>query len=354
MSATKVEADGLAREELITMAKKRASGPSPYGKPPPHLHNATHPALANMDQRFAPHKRWEKMAYPAIEIAGLPKAGTSQLYKILSQRPDIRGFQRSKETCFENAIPKGYETSSKEEQLYVWHENVYNKRTKSGVHASMKTVNGCIKSSDVILRYQYIKPINPRIIVLLRDPADWLWAAWNFWIVPELDENTDFRTNWAVKEHHYRSPELFHEIVAAGSKTTLFRSRFHGFRDISIQRNRELIAAVGRENVLVMKGEDMRPEVVDAPGGFLDRLSNFTGLDRSLYGKEIFSITNCNDHKGTRANCGSKSSSAYEIAGNREMLPQTRELIYLHFLEECKIWAQEFGVEYPNCLNVLQ
>ena len=111
---------------------------------------------------------------------------------------------------------------------------------------------------------------------------------------------------------------------------------------------------VGKENVLLLKSEDMQPQVVNATGGFLDKLSAFTGLDRSLYtNKYLFRISNCNSQKGADSNCGTKTSSAYEIAGNREMLPETRELIYLYFWEECKIWASEFGVDYPACVNVL-
>jgi hypothetical protein len=114
------------------------------------------------------------------------------------------------------------------------------------------------------------------------------------------------------------------------------------------------MSLVGKGNVLVLKGEDMLPEFVNATGGVLDKLSNFTGLDRSKFGKGIFVIRNCNDNKGAQSKCDNKPSSAYAIAGGREMLPQTRELIYLRWWEECKIWARDFGVEYPDCLNVLQ
>jgi hypothetical protein len=92
--------------------------------------------------------------------------------------------------------------------------------------------------------------------------------------------------------------------------------------------------------------------VVEQPGGLLDRLSSFSGLDRTLFrGSGLRTIINCNDRKGTGNNCGNRTSSAYKIAGYGKMLESTRSLIYLHFQQECQIWAQEFGVNYPACLN---
>jgi hypothetical protein len=117
---------------------------------------------------------------------------------------------------------------------------------------------------------------------------------------------------------------------------------------------RRLVAAFGRNNVWFGRNEDMLPDVVDKKGGFLDKLSNFTGLGRGGFATSSFkSIHNCNDHKGKTANCGTKKSSGYAIAGHRAMLPETRQLIYLYFYEECKLWKEEFGIIYPDCLNAM-
>ena len=126
------------------------------------------------------------------------------------------------------------------------------------------------------------------------------------------------------------------------------------FRNLSVGGIHRLWTAIGEENIVFLKSEDMRPDVVNATGGFLDKLSAFTGLDRSTYGDRIFQYSNCNDSKGSGSSCGSVSSSAYDIAGGRDMLPETRDLVYLYFWEECKIWSKEFGVHYPDCVNVMQ
>ena len=85
------------------------------------------------------------------------------------------------------------------------------------------------------------------------------------------------------------------------------------------------------------------------------QVSAFTGLDRNGFNANITGhLTNCNAHKGSKAACqDSQHSGAYAITGHRDMLPETRRLIYLQFWEECKIWKNEFGIEYPDCLNVV-
>jgi hypothetical protein len=127
------------------------------------------------------------------------------------------------------------------------------------------------------------------------------------------------------------------------------------YQRFTINSPRKLIGLYGRENVLFVRNEDMLPEVVDKQGGVLDQISNFTGLDRSQYDPSTYSVvTNCNDNKGMKSVCGKTRSSSYALSGGREMLPETRTLIYMRFWEECKIWNEEFGVMYSDCLNVIE
>jgi hypothetical protein len=115
---------------------------------------------------------------------------------------------------------------------------------------------------------------------------------------------------------------------------------------------REMIAAFGKDNILFAKSEDMLPGVVQT-SGFLEKLGSFVNIKAVGFPKSEWStFHNCNANPGKDEDCSTKTS-AYSIAGGREMLPATRRLIYMHFHEECKILAKEFGVEYPRCLNVL-
>jgi hypothetical protein len=210
-----------------------------------------------------------------------------------------------------------------------------------------------------ILRSRYLKiRERKRFLFLFRDPADWLWAVFNFWFREDLDSNTGKkpkrRGQWATEGEQYRSPMLFHELIASCAHGgTIAGVSLLGHRRETVETPRLLIQAFGRENLFFGRNEDMLPDVVDRKDGFLDQLSNFTGLERGGFTNEATSgFHNCNDNKGNSANC-TRKNSAYAIAGQQSMLPETRQLIYLHFQEECKLWQSEFGIEYPACLNAM-
>jgi hypothetical protein len=235
-------------------------------------------------------------------------------------------------------------------ELYLCYESLFSGETPSGVldPTKKKIVNACYWINDIEISYHYLRPQGKKSIFLFCDPADWLWSAFNFWRIHEIDPE---EYGWTESGENYRSPEFFHELVASGEKTKwglYSREYYHMF---TINSPRKLIALFGRENVLFVRNEGMLPEVVDKEGGVLDQLSNFTGLDRSQFDHKTYSVvTNCNNMKGMKSVCNKTRSSSYALSDGREMLPETRQLIYMQFWEECKIWARKFGVCYPDCL----
>jgi len=357
----------LRKQELIQLAIQRSSSAE---KQQQKVGNQTIINPFDFDSKFAPRDEWfdntqnSNTVFPNIDIVGFPKSGTSQLYNILSNRIDAKRFHpTNKEYC--SHASQGKSNQEIKEKLFYWHKQLYDETNKSNNQVNnnnnaleekkLVTINGCIDIDDAIIRHQYLKPTNQKFIVLFRDPAEWMWAAWNFWTDKNIDQVLGLPENWATPESNYRSPELFHEIFLAGpTKLIQFAQKFGPFRRLSDKKVQLLRTVVGEENVLMMRSEDMKPDVVNSTGGFLDKLSNFTGLDRSLYGDDIFSISNCNSKKGARENCGNTASSAYKITGDREMLHETRELVYIYFWEECKMWARDFGIEYAACVHVIQ
>jgi len=320
------------------------------------------------------------LAYANIEIAGMPKAGTSHLYNLLTQRPDTIRFWGGKEYCAGKGKLFVTPTLS---QLHKFHDRAFtrnsNEREKRRSQQReddepLVSVNGCIYLPDAIGRYEYLwgdagssseggggggeqegrkkHQQQQKFVILLRDPADWLWSAWNFWIQPSFDV-TVLQHDWADYKVNYRSPELFHELLLAGPDGILdFPGHAETFRRIGEEEIRRLRELAGTENVLVLKNEDMRPDLASANGGLLDVLSDFTGLNRSLFDDDLVqSYSNCNDKPGEKQRCTS-APSGYEIDGNRPMLPESRELVYLYFRQECRYWSKELNVHYPDCVNV--
>jgi hypothetical protein len=325
-----------------------------------------HPALVPMDRRYKSSPSWTD-TIADLNIVGIPKAGTSQLYRILLSHSRVRALEtKDKEFCMSRGphmakiaaysrLPPNPSARPTPEQLVVqqhlhtFYQALHQRLHNRNMPVNTMTVNGCLWPFDVELSYHYIRPTNKKYLFLFRDPADWLWAVFNFWQQEMLD--TTYKPGaWVKTGISYRTPELFHEIIASGEETRA------GQRFVNLARDATMTAIKLRHmvgsNALYLRNEDMLPERVAEPGGFLDRLSNFTGLERSAFDISTYSVmTNCNDAKGDRSKCGTTRSSAYAIAGGREILPETRALIYLRFQQECKLWYREFGIYYPECVH---
>lgn len=370
-----VHSHQIASRRDIAIERAR-HGPAEYDNI--RVFRKNHPALVPLDPRYTPSLDWDvDVAIPDIAIVGLAKAGTTQLFRVLTSHPNATNFvEGHKEFClpyelyetFENAwddqpvdtkrLNPTVRQSDAQKMLYEFHESNFFSEPEQMVQPKTQlTVNGCYHNWDTEITRHYLLPFakkrDQKYIVLFRDPADLLWSAFNFWKIPGLDPG-DLEEGWAEEGEDYRSPELFHELVLAGNMTYWWGHEIKDYyRQESVRNPRKLLGMFGADNVLFLRNEDMLPSVVAKKRGALDRVSDFTGLDRDGFAEYSYSnVANCNDK--AMQNCGESRSSAYRIAGNREMLPESRTLIYLIFLEECKIWKRDFGIEYPDCLNVLE
>lgn len=328
-----------------------------------------HPALVPLLPQYQPDPAWRDSAYYTdFNVVGLAKAGTSQLYRILAQHADAQPLHPTeKEFCMLGAVHTLWELQdvtstidARKEQvqanLFRWHSGLA--AILQNLPSKKPTVNGCVNWHDLWLHLHYARPTNKKYFVLLRDPADWLFSTYNFWI----DEALDSRLNgnekeWADSKKHYRSPELFHELIVSDTRTRSGANMLIGLKQSTAVYGKRLVQLVGRDQVLFLRNEDLLPERIDVPGGALDQVSDFTGLHRGKFHQQgLHSFANCNDAKGFTQECNDDKASrgVYEISGNRTMLEATRRFIYYNFWEECKIWAKEFGIYYPDCLNVME
>jgi hypothetical protein len=327
-----------------------------------------HPGLSPMAPQFQPDPAWRQSKFPDINIVGLAKGGTSQLYKILVSHPETIPFRKGlKEECLIgleiledwNGFVPGRQPTSKQLILQKSLFNAFQRvSNNSGTSPFKQSVNGCLMEHKWSVVHQYIQPPQEKkYIIALRDPAEWLWAGYNFWTNSKVDAFTSaINWGWTNPARNYRSPEMFHELVASSYATNLYNQSMKLLEDSFLASPWKYDGMVGRENILFIRNEDMLPGVVEQKGGVLDRISEFTGLDRDGFDPNIFgSIVNCNDVKGgVSGGCGATKSSAYEITGGRSMLPETRTLIYLRFHEECKLWSERYNAVYTDCLNVLE
>jgi len=124
----------------------------------------------------------------------------------------------------------------------------------------------------------------------------------------------------------------------------------------SVLSIRRLISLVGRSNLIILKNEDLIPNKIQERGGILEILSEATNLAKDGFNHTILhSRSNCNNHKGFGERCTEEShqSGGYPVTHDRPMLDATRRFIYLQWHAECKVWAEEFNIFYPDCLSAI-
>lgn len=360
---------------IIEAAKNRAIEFDSLVDPTLSMLAKGHPSFRDMNETHKPEPQWTKNHFADVNIFGLPKSGTSQLYFVLTSHPKMRAFHSQPEFCFnigdhavnaaiqhlkppgivdQRGLPLEMRTAnfvnespdvSSLPQMDDWKFLNHNE-TEGNL-----TVNKCLSPHKFFLQRQYLQA-QGKVIVLLRDPADLLWASWNYWSRPSDMVRGD-QNGWTSSTNQYRSPELFHELLLSVDRFGPAHELLTFVRTINMGPLRVLAETVDPSDVLVLKTEDLNPENVET-SGLVDTLAKFLGVPKEGFNTSILhSYTNCGDDKGIKLCSGGKGgTSAYEITGNRPMLEKSRELVYLHFAEECKMWKEKFGVSYDGCLTV--
>ena len=137
--------------------------------------------------------------------------------------------------------------------------------------------------------------------------------------------------DWASAENQYRSPELFHEMLLAGSDRFGPTAELIGkYRDRIANMFTRVIAAAAAaddsKSVMVFKTEDMTPDRIRS-SGLLEKLADFLEVPLDGFNTTVVeSFSNCGNSRGVDSKC-TETSSAYAIAGNRPMLEESRDLV---------------------------
>ena len=294
-------------------------------------------------------------SYPDINIVGYPKAGTSHLYRILLGHSRTEGANEKKEFCVHDFV-KNSETidcddSSSSENgnqstLHAYRTVLHRKR--AALNGTQLTVNGCLLGSEEVrLNYRYIPARGEKFIIMLRDPADWVWAMFNYWAIENMDAQYAFGM-LTIPMIHYRSSTLFHEIISSNGAMSVFHGLFEPIRKATYD-SIEMINLVGRQNLLFLKSEDLLPSRIHSLGT-LSRLSTFLSIDIQQFGNESYEMTNCNNEKGTEIVCThSDVVGSYDTSRGVILSENTRKMIFSFCQNACILWREKLDVDYPNC-----
>jgi len=222
--------------------------------------------------KYLPQKNWSH--FPDIWIVGFPKAGTSQLYQLLTHHPAMQAFHHIKELCMDNNIWLDYSQPNEKlyASLYSFHEFMNINMSKAVTTRKKLTVNACLNSKETLLNYMYIQKHyhnassyldHIKLIILLRDPADLLYSRFNFFSNPSVDRIDERPVkSWSYELLDYRSPELFHEFLVSGKKTIYGTLQQIFLNDLFVSVA-SWMHLVGRKKLLMIKSEDISSEARD-------------------------------------------------------------------------------------------
>lgn len=177
-----------AKSDLRASAKARvAQRGSIYNKSmviPKALAQGPFPPFSNLPPLDRPQEKDTPL--PTFQVVGNPKAGTSQLYRILESHPNVSKYSNGKEFCivnpsiFAGKSPMDPDAYKDERIIQAIRQEVlgfYKKKQKN--IAKSTSVNGCLDPIDFLINFHYFgkESFHSKILYLFRDPADWMWAA---------------------------------------------------------------------------------------------------------------------------------------------------------------------------------
>ena len=269
--------------------------------------------------------------YPSIIIPGEPKCGTSAMYSFLTKQVGIQPAKDNKEYC-PGHIPTLY---------------VYLKRFHQ--IPGMIYVNGCLDMQKVVDLHEMLNP-KTIYIIMVRNLSDWMWAVYNFWCRPAIDEDC-ILGEW-TKHGMFRSPTHFHDLLVMDSYSKS-RKLFFSMNFLTTSYTTRIEMA---RNVTGILPFVMASEAMEGP----DRLTHIKRLQNYInthLGTKLnldiahLHLVNTGDHRGEREVAKHISAGLYEISGHQPILPATVEYINSKW-KQCEYISTLAQYSY-NCSTVV-
>lgn len=139
-----------------------------------------------------------EFCYPSINVAGIPKCGTSSMFNFLSKQSGFdEAVKNHKEYCPTKLWGSTYD---------------YFSRFPSRLQLQGKYhhVNGCINPQLNVFVHNLLNPVAIYIIVV-RELSSQIWADYNFWCIKDFDG--DCKPGQHVDNTMYRDPIMFDQLL---------------------------------------------------------------------------------------------------------------------------------------------
>jgi hypothetical protein len=189
--------ESIVAHALALSSERRQRSGAPGAKPWPKQAAASAVIESAWLQGCNAVNAADAKVYPFVHVIGIPKAGTSYLYKLLTSSPYIEPASRHKEYCPSDV---------------KFDKTRYSDGFRLAETMTTRTANGCIDTRQALQLHACVSPFlrfQPKYIMTIRPPDEYQWARYNFW-TNQLDARHS-PGKWTDGDS-YRSPEMFHEL----------------------------------------------------------------------------------------------------------------------------------------------
>lgn len=303
-----------------------------------------------------------------VIVGGFPKCGTSHIHRVLEAHPNIASLAKqigalpNLQREFEEAIfvlANSLQVPSGLPLAQACNQFTHELRTfkECGRLASMirgwynTSMPATLAVTDIFFFEKEMLvtrwPGQVKLLFVVREPADFLWAAYNFWVL--TGEPNGIQDDWTEKGKHVRSPEHFNELVLADGKNESWAPRANKVTGLWFEQIKFVKDVT--TNLLFLKSEDFTDDLE----GILAKMGSFFGVPASLFPDKVaHTHTNSQEvlnQRGPQQFTSKKvKPGLYEISGRRPMLCSTRRFIYSKTRDVCE-QLDSFGVHYGACLG---
>lgn len=292
-------------------------------------------------------KEWRDHCFPSLIVGGFPKCGSSYLFKMLSSHPQVIPTKR-KELCLGGVMSETWD------KFFQFLPNQTSSDNKI-------VMSGCLHLGANVKAMKELCLQDLKVIYVLRDVADMLWSAYNFWCMQYHDQ--DCYPGKHTSKTALRSPEHFHQLVVnhqeMGGGVALTRTGNCYQRELQ-----DAAKVFGSKNLLVLRSETMLTTEAEKEDSLwrLQRFlfsssieqeeeqvkSWFTTQTQSRYRVNSGYSVDSRGEKNIAKDADREAAGLYEVSKFRPMLPETRKLIYQRWRDEC-LWLQRnYNIHYEG------
>jgi sulfotransferase family protein len=217
-------------------------------------------------------RRLQRRVLPDFLILGAQKSGTSSLYRYLDRHPQVRGSVPKEVHFFDGGLEPGVDSHALGEGWY---------RAHFPLRAEMGAGRLAFEASPLYLLHplaaERIAALLPRakLVVILRNPTD--RALSHYFHNLRNNRLRQFREELPPGAAMAAEEARLAPVLAAGDyKSEIFRAFSYKARGRYLEQLDRYLARFPRENLLVLRAEDL----FEDPAGLMDRLADFLGIDR--------------------------------------------------------------------------